>query len=53
MAYSKYETDLARKPYGKHFKEVYDLRTIQPIVEWQKMYEEVKNEAARWGLCFD
>jgi len=52
-AYSRYEADLAQKPYGKHFNEVYDLRTIQPTPEWRKMCEEVKNESAGWGLRFD
>jgi hypothetical protein len=32
---------------------VYDLKTIQPTDEWLRMYEEVKNEAAGWGLSFD
>jgi len=52
-AYARYEDDLTTQPYGKHFKEVYDLKTIQPTDEWLKMYEEVKNEAAGWGLSFD
>ncbi len=52
-AYHKYENDLTQKPYGKHFKDVYDLKTIQPTAEWLKMYDEVKNEAAGWGLSFD
>jgi methylamine---corrinoid protein Co-methyltransferase len=52
-AYAKYEADLSTQPYGKHFKEVYDLKTIQPTAEWQKMYQEVKNEVAGWGLSFD
>lgn len=52
-AYAKYEADLTMQPYGKHFKDVYDVKTIQPTGEWLKMYEEVKNEAAGWGLSFD
>jgi len=52
-AYAKYEADLTTQPYGKHFKDVYDLKTIQPTKEWLDMYEEVKNEAAGWGLSFD
>lgn len=52
-AYAKYEADLTTQPYGKHFKDVYDLKTIQPTKEWQTMYDEVKNEAASWGLSFD
>jgi methylamine--corrinoid protein Co-methyltransferase len=51
-AYSKYEEDLTQKPYGKHFKDVYDLKTIRPTAEWQKMYEEVKEESTKWGLSY-
>ncbi len=52
-AYEKYEADLTKQPYGKHFKDVYDLKTIKPRDSWLKMYEEVKNEVAGWGLSFD
>jgi methylamine--corrinoid protein Co-methyltransferase len=52
-AYAKYEADLTTQPYGKHFKDVYDLKTIQPTAEWLGMYDEVKNEVAKWGLSFD
>jgi methylamine---corrinoid protein Co-methyltransferase len=52
-AYAKYEADLTRKPYGEHFKDVYDINTIRPKDAWLKMYEEVKNEVAGWGLSFD
>lgn len=51
-AYSKYEKELTQKPYGKHFKDVYDLKTVQPTAEWQKMYEEVKEESSKWGLSY-
>ena len=52
-AYSKYEQDLTQKPYGQHFKDVYDLKTIQPTAEWRQLYDEVKNESAQWGLSYD
>ncbi len=52
-AYAKYADDLDKKPYGKPFWEVYDLKTIQPTAEWQGMYEEVKGEAIAWGLPLD
>ena len=52
-AYEKYEADLSTQPYGRHFKEVYDLKTLQPTDEWLRTYEEVKSEAAGWGLVFD
>lgn len=49
-AYSMYVDDLATQPYGKPFWEAYDVHTIKPTDEWQKMYEDVKNEAISWGL---
>jgi methylamine--corrinoid protein Co-methyltransferase len=52
-AYAKYEKDLTAQPHGKHFKDVYDLKTIQPTSEWLDMYLDVKTEAASWGLDFD
>lgn len=33
-AYAKYEADLTTRPYGKHFKDVYDLKTIRPTSDW-------------------
>lgn len=51
-AYSKYEMDLTKKPYGKHFKDVYNLKTVQPTADWLRMYEEVKEESAKWGLSY-
>jgi methylamine---corrinoid protein Co-methyltransferase len=51
-AYEKYEDQLTAKPYGKPFQEVYDIQTVQPTDEWLKMYDEVKEEAAGWGLDF-
>lgn len=49
-AYAKYKNDMVAKPYGKPFWEAYDLQTLKPTAEWQKMYEEVKEEAISWGL---
>ena len=52
-AYSKYADLLDKKPYGKPFQEVYDVDTIQPTAEWLRLYEQVKEEAIRWGLPMD
>ena len=52
-ALEKYKGDLDKKPYGKPFQEVYDLNTVQPTQEWLKTYDEIKNEAAGWGLALD
>lgn len=51
-AYVKYASEMDKKPYGKPFWEAYDVKTIKPTDEWQKMYEEVKAEAGTWGLVF-
>jgi methylamine---corrinoid protein Co-methyltransferase len=51
-AYEKYADDLNKKPYGKDFQDVYNLKTVEPTDEWLQMYEQVKQEAAGWGLDF-
>ena len=35
---------------GKCFDEAYDMETIEPLPEWQQMYEEVKAELKELGL---
>jgi len=50
-AYARYEGDLDKKAYGKHFKDVYDPDTIQPTGKWSRVYDEVKREVADWGLA--
>lgn len=37
---------------GARFDESYDMETIEPIPEWQQMYEEVKAELAEMGIQF-
>jgi methylamine--corrinoid protein Co-methyltransferase len=49
-ALAMYEDDLDKRPYGKPFQEVYDVKTVQPTKEWLALYEEVKGEAVTWGL---
>lgn len=52
-AYEMYKDDLDKKPYGKPFWEVYDVKTVQPTKEWLNTYEEVKDEVIGWGLKID
>jgi methylamine--corrinoid protein Co-methyltransferase len=40
----KYAEGQTEKPIGKPFDQVYDLRTIEPTLEWQGMYEDVCGE---------
>ncbi|MGM0432504.1 MAG: monomethylamine:corrinoid methyltransferase [Spirochaetota bacterium] len=35
---------------GRRFDEVYDLHSITPLPEWERMYEEVKQELQELGL---
>lgn len=37
----KYKPNQKAMPVGKPFNEVYDLETVQPLPEWQRIYEEV------------
>ncbi|MDO4976268.1 MAG: monomethylamine:corrinoid methyltransferase [Eubacteriales bacterium] len=38
--------------WGVRFDEAYDMETIQPLPEWNQMYEEVKAELAEMGIHF-
>ena len=46
----KYRDALGSADIGRHFREVYDLHTLQPGPEWMKIYEEVVNELRSMGL---
>ena len=35
---------------GVRFDQAYDMETIQPLPEWLKMYEEVKEDVKQLGL---
>jgi methylamine--corrinoid protein Co-methyltransferase len=38
----------AEQKIGKHFKEVYNLDTLQPTDEWQRTYDEACKEFKEW-----
>ena len=46
----KYEDMLVEQPDGMSFEECYNIKTLEPIVEWQQMYDEVRDEAIQAGL---
>jgi methylamine--corrinoid protein Co-methyltransferase len=46
----KYQDGLADADIGKHFKEVYNLDTLEPTPEWQHTYEAVIQELEEMGL---
>ena len=41
---------LVEQPDGMSFEECYNIKTLEPIVEWQQMYDEVRDEAIQAGL---
>lgn len=45
-----YKDQLNQRPAGKSFEEVYDLRTLKPVADWQNLYESVKAEITEMGL---
>jgi methylamine--corrinoid protein Co-methyltransferase len=47
---AKYEGNQKSMPAGKRFSEVYDLETVQPLPEWQRMYDDVCQEVEQLGL---
>jgi len=49
-AIAKYKPVMDQKPVGIPFSEAYDLDNMQPIAEWNQLYEWVKDEIIGWGL---
>ncbi len=50
--FEKYGWTLDDPQLGKPFNEVYDVKTIEPLPEWQAMYDEVKAELREMGIQF-
>jgi|TARA_B100001964_G_C14011589_1_gene499598 methylamine--corrinoid protein Co-methyltransferase len=51
-AVAEYESRLRDGPIGKPFNELYNLVTLKPNEEWQKIYDQAKAQATEWGLNF-
>jgi methylamine--corrinoid protein Co-methyltransferase len=49
-AIAKYKPVMDQKPVGISFSEAYDLDNMQPVAEWNQIYERVKDEVIGWGL---
>lgn len=47
---AKYEQNQKSLPAGKPFHEVYDVETIQPLPEWQQIYDDVCQEVEHFGI---
>lgn len=45
-----YESQLGQAPKGKSFAECYDVETLTPSDEWQRIYDEVKDEVIKQGI---
>jgi len=48
----KYESHLQDAPAGDTFEHLYDQRTLEPIPEYKRIYDEVKTELQQLGLHF-
>lgn len=47
---SKYESNLNDQPKGKSFSECFDLETLTPTTEWQKISDQVRDDLRKHGL---
>ncbi|OGO20969.1 MAG: hypothetical protein A2Z14_14750 [Chloroflexi bacterium RBG_16_48_8] len=48
----RYEPRITNPDPGKSFREAYDVNSLTPTEEWQKIYENVKTEAIELGFPF-
>jgi methylamine--corrinoid protein Co-methyltransferase len=48
-----YERQLGQPPKGVSFPECYDVVALKPSDEWQRIYDEVKDEAIQAGIPLD
>ncbi len=46
----KYEPVIDKRPMGKPFQEVYDIKTLKPKADWLAVYDAVKEELEHLGL---
>jgi methylamine--corrinoid protein Co-methyltransferase len=47
-----YENNLKEAPAGDTFEKLYDQRTLEPVAEYMRIYDEVKKELQERGLHF-
>jgi methylamine--corrinoid protein Co-methyltransferase len=48
-----YEEKLGTPPKGQSFRECYDIASLTPTDEWQKIYDTVKEEVIKAGIPLD
>ena len=46
----KYEKQLGNPEKGQSFKECYDLSSLTPSDDWQKIYDDVKDDVIKAGI---
>ena len=51
--FALYGPDLDTKPIGRPFEEVYNVDNVEPTVDWQATYDEVRAELITMGLPLD
>lgn len=51
--FNQYEGNLKDAPAGDTFERLYDQRTLEPVPEYKRLYDEVKAELRQRGLNFD
>jgi methylamine---corrinoid protein Co-methyltransferase len=49
---TKYEDNVRDAPQGETFEKLYDQEKLEPLPQYQKLYEEVKQELKEQGLNF-
>lgn len=48
-----YESTLKDPDVGRPFQQAYDIKTLQPIPEWEEIYRRVKHEVVQMGIPLD
>jgi methylamine--corrinoid protein Co-methyltransferase len=49
---SKYEEKIPEAPLGKKFSEIYDMEKVEPLSDYQRMYEDIRKELSAIGLDY-
>ncbi len=50
--FAKYADQLSAPPQGQTFRELYDVKKIQPLPEYLDVYKRAKDELAALGVPF-
>ena len=49
----KYEKEIENAPPGKRYQECYDLKKGNPLEEYVRLYDDVKDELVKMGIPFE